>query len=86
MSVHKVREKHHSAHQTALMMDLTALLNKTKHEIDTRQEDFSKYKSVYVIHVTPRAAYFKPQKNNLNKLGRGLLDEATYQKSSPCYF
>ena len=43
MFVHKVREKHHEAHKTALVMDLTALsiwLN--------QQEDF-----IHVTHYKP---------------------------------
>ena len=36
----------------------------------------------YVKHVTPRRGHFWPQGHNLNKLGRGLLVDATYQISS----
>ena len=33
----------------------------------------------YVKHVTPGQAHFWPKRHNLNKLGRGLLGDATYQ-------
>ena len=32
-------------------------------------------------HVTPGVAHFWPKGHNLNKLGRGLLGDATYQIS-----
>ena len=35
----------------------------------------------YVKHVTPWGGHFWPQGYNLNKLGRGLLGDATYQIS-----
>ena len=35
----------------------------------------------YVKHVTPGAGPFLAQGPNLNKLGRGLLGDATYQIS-----
>ena len=36
---------------------------------------------VYVKHVTPGVGHFWPHGHNLNKLGRGLLGDATYQIS-----
>ena len=33
--------------------------------------------------MTPGQGHFRPQRHNLNKLGRGLLDNATCQISSP---
>ena len=45
-----------------------------------RKEDFfmsSLY--AYVKHVTPGRTHFWPKGHNLNKLGRGLPDDATYQ-------
>ena len=35
----------------------------------------------YIKHVTSGAGPFWPQGHDLNKLGRGLLDDATYQIS-----
>ena len=35
----------------------------------------------YVKHVNPGRGHFKPQGYNLNKLGKGLLGDATYQLS-----
>ena len=35
----------------------------------------------FVKHVTPGLAHFWPQEHNLNKLGRGPLDDASYQIS-----
>ena len=34
-----------------------------------------------VKHVTPGLGHFLPQGHNLNKLGRGSIDDATYQIS-----
>ena len=44
-----------------------------------RQEDFSIFflMYAYVKHVTPGAEPFWPQEDNLNKLGRSLLGDAT---------
>ena len=44
-----------------------------------RQEDFFMVFSIqaYVKHVNPGASQFWPQGYNLNKLGRGSLDDAT---------
>ena len=36
---------------------------------------------VYTKHVTPGATQFWPQGHNLNKLGRYLLGDVTYQLS-----
>ena len=36
---------------------------------------------LYVKHVTPGLGHFWPPGYNLNKLGRGLLGDATYQIS-----
>ena len=46
-----------------------------------RQEDFFYVFLIqaYAKHVTPGAGQFWPQGYNLNKLGRGLLGDATYQ-------
>ena len=48
-----------------------------------RQEDFFMFLPLkaYVKHVTPGRGHFWPQCYNLNKLGRGLLDDTTYQIS-----
>ena len=48
-----------------------------------RQEDFFMFLPIkaYVIPVTPGAGPFWPQCYNLNKLGRGPLDDTTYQIS-----
>ena len=35
---------------------------------------------------TCRGDHFWPQGHNLNKIGRGPLDDATYQISRPCGF
>ena len=46
---------------------------------DFRQEDVfhvSLYKPIK--NVTPGAGHFWPEGHNLNKLGRGLLGDATY--------
>ena len=47
-----------------------------------RQEDFFMFLPIkaYVKPVNP-GGHFWPQGYNLNKLGRGLLDDTTYQKS-----
>ena len=47
---------------------------------------FSLYKPLK--NVTPGAGHFWPEGHNLNKLGRGLLGDATYQYqgSMPCGF
>ena len=46
------------------------------------------YIAAYVKHVTSGWGYFWHQRHNLNKLGRGPLDDATYQilGSRPCGF
>ena len=41
-----------------------------------KEEDFSCFP--YVKHMPLEWAYFWPQVHNLNKLGKGLLDDATY--------
>ena len=41
MAVHKVREKHHPAHQPALMMDLTALLIRSNMKLRINKIIFS---------------------------------------------
>ena len=48
-----------------------------------RQEDFFMFlpSKAYEKHVTPEASHFWPQGYNLNKLGRGSLDDTIYQKS-----
>ena len=48
-----------------------------------RQEFFFMFLPIkaYVKPVTPEAGHFWPQGHNLNKLGRGSLDDTTYQKS-----
>ena len=48
-----------------------------------RQEDFFMFLPIkaYVKPVTPVAGLFLPQGYNLNKLGRGSLDDTTYQIS-----
>ena len=53
-----------------------------------RQEDFSMFLPIkaYVKPVTPEAGPFWPQGYNFNKLGRGSLDDTTYQSSRPCGF
>ena len=46
-----------------------------------RKEDFF-HVAPYISQCEtcdPRASYFWPQGYNLNKIGRGLLDDATYQ-------
>ena len=50
-----------------------------------RREDFFMFLPIkaYVKPVTPEAGHFWLQGYNLNKLGRGLLDDTTYQKSRP---
>ena len=42
----------------------------------------------YVKHLTPGGGHFWPDEYNLNKLGRGLLGDATskYQGFRPCGF
>ena len=44
-----------------------------------RKEDFLMFP--YVKHVTPGRSHFWPQGDILNKLGRGLLGDATNQIS-----
>ena len=46
-----------------------------------RQESFESFFPIYVKQVTHRVGSFWPQGYNLNKLGRGPLDDATYQIS-----
>ena len=47
-----------------------------------RQDFFQVFPlEAYVKHVTPRVMPFWPQGHYLNKLGRGPLDDATYQIS-----
>ena len=48
-----------------------------------RQEDFFMFLPIkaYVKPVTQRRGHFWPQGYNLNKFGRGLLDNTTYQES-----
>ena len=48
-----------------------------------RQEDLFMFLSIkaYLKHVTLRRGHFWPQGLNLNNLGRGLLDNTTYQIS-----
>ena len=48
-----------------------------------RQEDFFMffYIYAYVKHVTVGAGHLLPQAHNLNKLGKGLLGDATSQIS-----
>ena len=48
-----------------------------------RQEDFFMFLPIkaYVKPMTQRRCHFVPHGYNLNKLGRGLLDDTTYQKS-----
>ena len=48
-----------------------------------RQEEFFMFLPIliYVKHVTPGAGPFWPQGYHLNKLGRGLLGDATYKLS-----
>ena len=48
-----------------------------------RQEDYFMFLllNAYVKHVTPGWGHFWPKGHNLNKLGRGLLGDATYQIS-----
>ena len=48
-----------------------------------RQEDFCMLLPIkaYVKPVTQRRGHFWPQGYNLNKLGRSLLHDTTYQKS-----
>ena len=48
-----------------------------------RQEDIFMFLPIkaYVKLVTLRRGHLWPQGYNLNKLGRGLLDDTTYQKS-----
>ena len=48
-----------------------------------RQEDFFMFFPIkaYVKPVTTRRGFFWPQGYNLNKLGRGSLDDTTYQIS-----
>ena len=50
---------------------------------DLRQEYFFMFPpiSAYVKHANPGAGHFLPQGYYLNKLGRGLLDDASYQIS-----
>ena len=40
----------------------------------------------YENHVTPKAWTFLAPIDNLNRLSRGLLGDATYQSSRPCGF
>ena len=80
MSVQKVRETHHSAHLTTLIMDLTALSIRLNLKLISNKKIFSCFLITCVKHVTP-GAHFWPQGHNLNKLGKGALDNAIYQIS-----
>ena len=48
-----------------------------------KQEDFFMFLPIkdYVKPVTPRRDHFWPKGYNFNKLGRGSLDDTTYQNS-----
>ena len=47
-----------------------------------RQEEFSSFPYISLCKICdPRAGHFGPQGHNLNILGRGLLDDSTYQIS-----
>ena len=68
----------HATHKTALMMDLTALSIRLNMELISNKKIFFMF-SQYKLCDPRGVPMLWPQGHNLNEIGRGLLDDATYQ-------